>query len=109
MQPRERRPEPDHSLWWQIALGGFLALLTHSIVTGLYANYQANRLLKEVEASMKEIVEPRTTRTTAPRVPNRSPYVAPTIDPLESGERCIQGRRFQRVENGWIHLPKKPC
>ncbi|MDY4283821.1 hypothetical protein [Xanthomonas sp. LF06-19] len=28
--------------------------------------------------------------------------------PLEAGERCMQGRRLQRIENGWKQL-KDPC
>lgn len=29
--------------------------------------------------------------------------------PLKGGERCIEGRRFQRIEGGWRDLPNDPC
>jgi hypothetical protein len=29
--------------------------------------------------------------------------------PLERGQRCIEGRRFQRIEGGWRDLPNEPC
>lgn len=28
---------------------------------------------------------------------------------LRAGERCIQGRRFKRIENGWEQIPHQPC
>lgn len=33
----------------------------------------------------------------------------PTVEPLRSGQRCIQGRRFERIEGGWRDLPKSSC
>ncbi len=35
--------------------------------------------------------------------------VWPSVEPLRSGQRCIQGRRFERIEGGWRDLPKSPC
>lgn len=29
--------------------------------------------------------------------------------PLEAGERCIEGRRFQKIQGGWRDLPNDPC
>lgn len=29
--------------------------------------------------------------------------------PLRDGERCIQGRRFQRIDGGWRDRPLEPC
>ncbi|WP_439449657.1 hypothetical protein [Stenotrophomonas sp. ATs4] len=29
--------------------------------------------------------------------------------PLKDGERCIEGRRFQKIEGGWRDLPNAPC
>ncbi|PPT19918.1 hypothetical protein XarbCFBP7629_15280 [Xanthomonas arboricola] len=29
-------------------------------------------------------------------------------EPLKPGQRCIQGRRLQRIENGWTQL-SEPC
>ncbi|WP_363733232.1 hypothetical protein [Stenotrophomonas indicatrix] len=29
--------------------------------------------------------------------------------PLQAGERCIEGRRFQKIQGGWRDLPNDPC
>ena len=29
--------------------------------------------------------------------------------PLRAGQRCIHGRRLERIEGGWRDLPKEPC
>lgn len=110
MEYRYRAPEPDHSIWWQIALGVFLALLAHSIVTGLYARYQFNKTMQQTGAESRkadrqlkrELQASPASTYTQPR------YVEPAA-PLRDGERCMQGRRFKRVENGWVQLPQEPC
>lgn len=33
----------------------------------------------------------------------------PTPRPLRAGERCIEGRRFQRIDGGWRDSPNDPC
>ncbi|MBH1638060.1 hypothetical protein I5U57_01195 [Stenotrophomonas maltophilia] len=34
----------------------------------------------------------------------------PDRNPLQTGERCIDGRRFKRLEGGgWRDLPNSPC
>lgn len=111
--------DPDRSipLWAQIAVGVFLALLFHSIVTGLYARYEAAQALKQFEQEMKKLgvqldeatrLETiRAQRSTTPPMQWSRPALAPT--PLRDGERCIQGRRFKRLSNGWQHIPSDPC
>lgn len=37
------------------------------------------------------------------------PVADPAPQPLRPGERCIQGRRFQRIEGGWRDRPNDPC
>lgn len=34
---------------------------------------------------------------------------APPPRPLSADERCINGRRFQRIEGGWRDRPTEPC
>lgn len=31
------------------------------------------------------------------------------VEPLRPGQRCIQGRRLERIEGGWRDLPREPC
>lgn len=33
----------------------------------------------------------------------------PAPRPLGANERCIEGRRFQRIEGGWRDRPSDPC
>ena len=119
----ERRAIPtttrgDHSqLWWQIALGVFIGLLTHSMVVGLYARWEMAQAVKQltatldnesqkmeqqIEAAARAATHPKDTRPwpTSMRVPSQ---------PLRDGERCIKGERFKRLDNGWQHLPRQPC
>lgn len=114
MEFRYREPEPNYSIWWQVALGVFLALLAHSIITGLYARRELNKALQQLttETTKAEKQAERQldaiTRANAQQVPYQSPTMQ-DIAPLRDGERCIQGRRFKRVENGWVQIPRDPC
>lgn len=38
----------------------------------------------------------------------QTPRYAPP-DPLRPGQRCMSGKRFERIEGGWKDLPNKPC
>jgi len=31
------------------------------------------------------------------------------IEPMRPGQRCIQGRRLERIEGGWRDIPNSPC
>ncbi|MCD9087071.1 hypothetical protein [Stenotrophomonas sp. SY1] len=33
----------------------------------------------------------------------------PAKEPLRAGQRCIQGRRLERIEGGWRDIPNSPC
>lgn len=103
---RRTIPTPNRDahlqLWWQIALGGFLALLLHSVVVGTFERWETQQALKAMNAEMARLNE--TMRTPAPVVRR-----APPPAPLRAGERCVKGERFERVENGWVHLPHQPC
>lgn len=33
----------------------------------------------------------------------------PSLRPLRAGVRCINGRRFARIEGGWRDVPNQPC
>lgn len=115
MEYRYREPEPNYSIWWQVALGVFIAMLAHSVVTGLYAKHEMNKALKQLAAKTTRAEEQAQRQLDAITAAQRNPvyqYQAPRMQdvaPLRDGERCIQGRRFKRVENGWLQIPKDPC
>jgi hypothetical protein len=108
---RQRRSGPDgehpHAgLWWRIALGVFVGMLTHSIVVGIYLRWEMSQSIKlfaaEAEKAEREfqggIEELKPQRNT----PRRTP--AARVRPLAPGERCVAGKRFRRVENGWVQV-----
>ena len=115
MEYRYRDPEPNYSIWWQVALGVFIALLAHSIITGLYARHELNKTLRQLSVETKKAeqqAQRQLDAINAMQRPSGYQYPVPTtqdIAPLRDGERCIQGRRFKRVENGWVQIPRDPC
>lgn len=111
MERRYREAESS-DLWWQIALGGFIALLSHSIVVGLYTRYETRQAIAQFERETKQATK-QMQRALAQNVPMARTAQPPTEyappRPLSDGERCLQGRRFKRVSNGWVQLPHDPC
>ncbi|KQR07525.1 hypothetical protein ASF90_19185 [Xanthomonas sp. Leaf148] len=110
----ERRYQQADSsdLWWQIALGGFIALLAHSIVVGLYTRYETRQAMAQLEKESKLATQQmqralRQNLQTPRNAPEVREYDPPR--PLSDGERCLQGRRFKRVSNGWVQLTHDPC
>lgn len=110
-------PRRAHDLWWQVALGVFIAMMCHSMVIGIYQRWEMRQALKEMNRQMaaetdkleqraaaihRAASHPKDTRPwpTSSRVPPA---------PLRDGERCIRGERFQRLDNGWKHLPHQRC
>lgn len=46
--------EPLAGLWWQIALGVFVGLMMHSLVTGLYARWELYQVGKQLEKAVRQ-------------------------------------------------------
>ena len=68
---------------------------------------QQRRWEKEMEAeAAKDLAEVRR-QIREVNYPQQPQYVPPA--PLQPGQRCIQGRRFERIEGGWRNLPYQPC
>ncbi|WP_454830938.1 hypothetical protein [Pseudoxanthomonas wuyuanensis] len=109
-------PSEPRSLWWQVALGVFIALMAHSMIVGMYQRYEMRQATEQLNADMKKLdaqwqretaAATQAIRQTTTRYPTAAPQARPA--PLLDGQRCMQGRRFQRVDNGWVHLPREPC
>ena len=117
MEYRYRPPEPNRDLWWQVALGVFIALVAHSIVVGAYTSYILRRELRTLEAQTSRQLKTASRQTEAAAASALHPQYsgATTAVPvtrarlMADGERCIQGRRFKRIDNGWVQLPHEPC
>lgn len=102
------RDDSGWGLWWEIALGVFVALMAHSIVTGLYVRWELHKAEQQIRAELQ--AADRQLQNAVNSLPDSSysapQHVGPT--PLRSGERCISGRRFVRVDNGWRQV-MEPC
>lgn len=113
-RPRRRvsRPESEErhaGLWWQIALGVFTGLLAHSVVTGLYVRVELYMGLKAAGEALDQLAGDLTESAPPPVRPAQrastrraAPSAAPR--PLGADERCVGGKRFRRVENGWVQV-----
>jgi len=80
------------------------AELTRPMTKAEQAKFDADvaKLTREAEA------EARAFRQSMEQAFDRTPvYVAP--HPLRQGERCISGKRLQRIEGGWRDVPNDPC
>lgn len=120
---RHSEPGPP---WAYIAAGVVLAI---AIVMGLIewnARRQAAAITRELTRPMTAQEEARfkderakqeremATQTAAELAELRrtlwvTPPQALPVRPLKMDERCIQGRRFQRIEGGWRDRPNEPC
>jgi len=80
------------------------AELTRPMTKAEQAKFDADvaKLTREAEA------EARAFRRSMEKAFDTTPvYVAP--NPLRPGERCISGKRLQRIEGGWRDVPNDPC
>lgn len=111
-RPASARTDNEHpyaGLWWRIALGVFTAMLAHSIVTGLYVRWEIYTGLKALGAAFEDLgKEARNEMSSPPHAPRpattRAAPARPALRPLAAGERCVGGKRFRRVENGWVQV-----
>ena len=100
-------------LWWRIALGIFVGMLAHSIVTGLYVRWELYTGLRALGAAFEDLgketnATPAAGSRPAPRPVTPARMLPPAIRPLGADERCVGGKRFRRVENGWVQV-LEPC
>lgn len=122
-----RRPHDESAIWLRIAAGvaaliliamgliewnarrqaaAITAELTRPMTPKEEARFKADmqRLEAEMQATAaKELAEVRKQIWVDPQ-PRYTPRA-----PLSQGQRCIQGRRFERIEGGWRDLPHEPC
>lgn len=77
--------------------------LTRPMTASEEAQFKAEmaRADKEMAAALREAM-PKVRQ-----IPLRQNEYMPL--PLRPGERCIRGRRLQRIEGGWRDRPDEPC
>jgi hypothetical protein len=107
---------------WKLALGIFLGLSAFGIGTLVFLGMAAQAAMEEQERREKLAAEefkkalnnPDPFGWHAAGAKQRAEDAAQAAriraaKQLKPGERCIHGRRFKRVENGWVQLPSQPC
>lgn len=113
-RPRPRVAESEMPVWLHVAIGVFIALSLHSLITWSIAAMSVRAALKQLDAEIAEfgrqfpqpVIEAPSNR---PTPSNQRQPVTRTYKPLEAGERCIDGKRFRRIPNGWAEVPRSPC
>lgn len=115
---REIPTARDESWIWKLAVAIGAAVLAALQIFNAFQRHQQRRdaemVIEAMNAEMaKMAVEleknpPIRHITIDPdRLLDRSGLAQPR-KPLKAGERCIQGRRFERIENGWKQI-NEPC
>ncbi|MBL9220879.1 chloride channel protein [Xanthomonas fragariae] len=100
------RPQNNHDgLWWEIALGIFVGQLMIAAFAGVVALCLGYLTVRSIAGS---VPQPNARELYTPHA-QRHQSEAAKLRPLESDERCIQGKRFGRLSNGWQELTNDPC
>lgn len=119
------RPQPTPQ-WVFIAGGVVLAIVVAIGLIEWNARRQAVAITRELTRPMTAQEEAHFKRELAKREREMAAQTAaelaelqrtlwtgtpkPTpVRPLQMDERCIQGRRFQRINGGWRDRPNEPC
>jgi hypothetical protein len=121
---RPTRPTESRqgSLTWKIAIGVFLGLSLFGLATcaalsmlGHAAIEEQRRIDAQHAAELRRaLTNPDPFGWQAQAAKKRQEMERRRTDEalqraLKPNQRCIQGQRFQRVENGWQQLPHEPC
>lgn len=110
----------NNDMVWKIAIGVFIGLCLFGMVTctgmaivgsAVQAEQekQVKAALQQVENAMKPLrVETQQVKNEWQRTEIERQRRAAQERALGPGERCIGGKRFRRVDNGWVQI-QKPC
>lgn len=98
------------ALTWQIATGVFLGIIAALFAWKLWERHEAAEALKAFEVETKRIeaeADRELSRLARQMQSDNVRYTPRGPAPLRAGERCINGRRFQRVQNGWVQVNER--
>lgn len=88
---------------WTIAGGILLALL----ILRACEVWQQRQAIETFNAQVRQIMAQPAPRATPRQLQNRQPRPAAqeeSAQPLGPDERCLNGQRFRRIENGWEQI-----
>ena len=98
--------------WWPIAIGIFWGMLAHACY-GLYVRWELYTGLRALGAAFEDLEKEANAPADGPARPSVRPAKPArarpsSIRPLAADERCVGGKRFRSVENGWVQV-LEPC
>ena len=127
-RPREYRgpsvPPPakkdDSSLAWKVGIGVFAGIMAATLLQQAVANYRERKAIEQFNTEMTRIAkdpDPLGWQAAAQeaqvsawiRQQNQRQPAPREYAPLSPGERCINGQRFRKLENGWAQSSNKKC
>ncbi|WP_312368749.1 hypothetical protein [Stenotrophomonas sp.] len=112
---RHREREPSNGLVWKIAIGVFVGMSICLIATCSLLGIGAAAVADQQEQAQKAAVEQFIRDANNP---DPFGYEARAREELrlemerralKPGQRCMQGKRLERIEGGWRDLPNDPC
>lgn len=105
----------NDGLVWKVAIGVFIGMSLCLLATCTLLGIGASAVAEEQEKAQRTAVEKFIKDANDPdpfgwqkraEQQRREEIRAKALKP---GQRCIQGQRFQRVDNGWVQLSHEPC
>jgi len=93
---------------WKIAGGVFLGLSLFYAVYRVHVAMEQRAAIAEFNRAMAELAKPDADPMGWRAAAQRDASRRAAERALQPGERCIDGQRFERVENGWRQL-NRPC
>ena len=109
------RPHTESYLMWKVAAGVFIGMSLCMLATCSFIGIGADALIEEQEKAQKAAVEKFIADASDPdpfgfaarqEAERRREIERRTLKP---GQRCIQGKRLERIEGGWRDIPNEPC
>lgn len=112
-----KQPRSDDGLVWKIAVGVVLGLIVFFGLQRCVDEYRARQVIEQLnketaafsaqmqahDQGQQELLE----RHAQERAERRQRNEAALL-PREN-ERCVNGKRFRRLQNGWEEIPHQPC
>lgn len=118
---RPHRPAPTKEplgLEWKIAIGVFLGLSMFGLATcvsmAVIGSAVQQEQQKQVDAAIADLnramrdPDPFGWQAAARKQERETQRREAEYYALRPGERCIGGKRFRRVDNGWVQI-NRPC
>ncbi|WP_156455797.1 MULTISPECIES: hypothetical protein [Stenotrophomonas] len=112
---RQRKSDSGNGLVWKIAIGVFVGMSICLIATCSLVGIGAAAVAEQEDQARKAAVDEflRTANDPDPFGFEARAAEERRIEmerrALRPGQRCMQGKRLERIEGGWKDVPNEPC